>query len=85
MKKNCSACEQFKVVEVEKYKEILELHSNAKWTYVNVHKSLVLFNSLEEGRETVCSNIDARLKYLRFFLKPTNYKFKDWSWLHEKN
>jgi hypothetical protein len=42
------------VREVERYKKVIDLYRKATWMKVNVYKSSILFNGLEEGLERQC-------------------------------
>ena len=59
---------------------------------VNIHKSSILFNGLEEERERLFMWIlpynfvpfNNGEKYLGFHLKPSNFRFGHGLWLYEK-
>lgn len=52
---------------------------------VNIHKSSILFNGLEENLEKqFFQAFDKGLEYIGFYLKLNDYKFKDWNCLCEK-
>jgi hypothetical protein len=68
------------------------IHCQATGMEVNMVKSSILFNELEEEVKTQVKNLlpmnhldlEHGIKYLSFKLKPNDYKYVDWIWLLTK-
>jgi hypothetical protein len=72
--------------EMKSIKKILDIYCKATVMEVNMTKSLMLFNVLEEEVKMQVLNLfpmnyvelDQGVKYLGFKLKPNDYKYVDW-------
>ena len=71
------------------FKVILDTFCDASGMRINLDKSCFLYNNVNEGilnsiSRTLSVNfehITKGFKYLGFFIKPLNYRVKDWQWL----
>ena len=71
------------------FKVILDNFCAASGMCINMHKSCLLFNNVDEGILNMFSctlsfkynHISLGFKYLGYFIKPLGYLVKDWHWL----
>jgi hypothetical protein len=78
--------------DVLKLKEILHLYGTATGMEVNMLKSSIVFNEVEEEQIGTILKIfpfqraafQGGFKYLGFQLKPNDYRKRDWQWLVDK-
>lgn len=77
---------------MKKSLEILDLFCKSTWMEVNYGKLFCYCHNnnigLQMEMDAYCPfervDLSSRLKYIRFFLKPTNYTKEGWYWLIEK-
>lgn len=77
------------LIQIQLVKETMDLFITTTYVMVSLEKSAIYFSHIEAGLVEKIkrmynlhqSDFDSKMKYLKYQIKPNNYKKYDWKWL----